>query len=72
VIQQERPRRIEDFVNEQVIVGAWREEVVSAEVAGTSRDLVISHPASRCGDFRAPRQAKRISQCCLFDLPVTK
>jgi hypothetical protein len=72
VIQLERPRSIEDFVTERVIVGTWREEVVPAEIAGTSRDLVISHPASRCGDFRVPRKVNRISLCCLFDLPVTK
>lgn len=42
---------ISDFVQKQVAVGKWREEMIPADIAGTPRDLII---------FRAARKAKRI------------
>lgn len=47
----ENIRPIADFVETQVTMGKWREEIVPAEIAGTPRDLVI---------FRASRKTNRI------------
>src|ERR1041384_211655 len=47
----ERAKTIDSFVRGQAATGKWREEVVSADVAGTPRDIVI---------FRAARNANRI------------
>ena len=44
-------QQISNFVELQVAEGKWREEIVPAEIAGTSRDLMV---------FRAPRKSKRI------------
>jgi DNA repair photolyase len=47
----ERAKPIVSFVSAQAATGKWREEVVSADVAGTPRDIAI---------FRAARNANRI------------
>jgi DNA repair photolyase len=47
----ERAKPINSFVEAQAATGKWREEVVSADVAGTPRDIVI---------FRAARNVNRI------------
>lgn len=49
--QMSAARPIETFVENQAASGAWRVEVVPADVAGTPRDLTI---------FRAQRKADRI------------
>lgn len=46
-----RAKPIDTFVSTQAATGKWREEVVSADIAGTLRDIVI---------FRAARTTNRI------------